>query len=232
MKVVFLLLLILSSSVSLFAQYKYMDKEISDAQFAKLFASFGKYVFTFDKDTYDFSGTEPDKLKPFKGVDADFGVVTIKVNSSNKDKKEISGDRIDDTVSRRIDQAGKRCVIINAECENLKSKAELPVLKLDKDKYKHPGLTSSSILLTQVKPASREQFGEYLNKGGLCYEYKRLTPEFVTCDVCKGSGRVFNNMRAPNSTAQEYITCTKCNGTGKVKPTVIQYAKDKILLTP
>lgn len=214
-------------SVSLSAEYKYMGKDITEEQFEKLYAAFGKYVYAFNNNTYDFSFTEPDKLKPFKGTETIYGIVVVKVNSYNKDKKELSADRIDDSVNRRIDQTGKRCVIINAECEVQKGKAELPVLKLDKSKYKAAGLTASSILLTQVKPATREQFIEYLEKGGLCFEFKRLTPEFVTCDLCRGSGRVTSNFN--NNNVSEFSICGKCNGTGKIKPTQIQYSKDKIL---
>jgi DnaJ-class molecular chaperone len=117
------------------------------------------------------------------------------------------------------------------EVQTLKGKVEVPVLKLDKSKLRHPSLTASSILLTQVKLAVKEQFAEYLEKGGLCYDFKRLTPEYVTCDVCRGSGRVYNNTgRNNNNTVPEYSICAKCNGTGKMKPTLIQYSKDKILI--
>jgi len=224
--------IIMLLSLSTFAEYKYMNKEITETQFEKLHTSFGKYIYAFETKTYDFSTSEPNKLRLFNDNDDVYGIVSVRINSVDAEKKTIAAERIDEAATKQIDQSGKRCLIINANCKNLKDKAELPVLKLDKSKYDYPSLTNATALLTQLQVAGKDQFKTYLDNGGVCYEFKRTTPELVKCDHCKGAGKVHNpsyNSKEKNS--PQYITCTHCKGTGKIKPAHIQYSKDKIALT-
>lgn len=218
---ILLLFIFMCMTVSALAQHKYMDKEITDAQLDKLYSAFGKYIYAFENNTYDLSTDDPKVLKTFKNSDSDFGVITVKINNANMEKKELSAERCDGVASTKMGNSNKRCMIINASAEKSKGKVEIPVLKLDKEKYNYTSLSNGTVLLTQLSPADKNQFKTFLEKGGECYSYKRISPEFIACNMCHGNGKTYNT-GVP-------VPCKNCNGACKIKPKNVQYSKDKII---
>jgi hypothetical protein len=226
--------------------YSYNGRAITGSQFDRLHAKFAKSVFTYDGDYYyladndgqlrEYSGsagfltgaiTDADKKNSTATVQTsasyrvrDYAASPVNASMQAIQKGSFEAYRAEQPVNYITKYRRTYAFVINLRESDYRENVSLPVAKLDKVKADYVcKLPNSMELLARLDPVTREQFADYLAKGGKFLVSdpgkKSTVVEQVVCPNCSGRGKISNDSYNKNRMGSSpMISCSNCSGTG------------------